>query len=180
MEGDIPKKKTYQKKKWLSAISCYLSLHRQAKGCLESSGTSEISSRPHSKCHILKPKALTYTMRTVNPHCIELCPLGTPHWNENHWTETLALSTKTWKNYSQQDNGNTMPDVRGVTNISTLPQVRRHLQKQEFLGVKPVSFGVLAWSEWWLCHLLSVWPFLSSLLKYLHALVYNGNENTSF
>lgn len=49
-----------------------------------------------------------------------------------------------------------MPDVRGVTNISTLPQVRCHLQKQEFLVAKPVSFGVLAWSEWWLCHLLSV------------------------
>lgn len=83
--------------KRLSAISCYLSLYRQAKGCLENSGTSEISSKPHSKCHILKPKALSYTMRTVNPHCIELCPLHTPHWNENHWTETLALSTKTWK-----------------------------------------------------------------------------------
>lgn len=52
------------------------------------------------------------------------------------------------------DNGNTMP---GVTNISTLPPVRYHSLKQEFLVVNPVSFGELAWSEWWLCHLLSVW-----------------------
>lgn len=88
---------------------------------------------------------------------------------------------KDLENYSQQDNGNTMSDVRGVTNISTLPQVRCHLQKQEFLVVEPVSFGVLAWSEWWLCHLLSMWPFLGSLLKSLHVLVYNGgDENTSF
>lgn len=78
MEGG--KTKNIPKKKGTTfSISCYLSLHRQAKGCLESLGTSEISSRPHSKCHILKPEALSYTKRTVNPHCIELCPLSTPH-----------------------------------------------------------------------------------------------------